>query len=182
MLEFTEVFPKGYSMAKCDNLDIILKCKNIDFGHVCWNSLDDDDFYGNETYMFHIIDNIIDINTHDGRFVYLFPLFNKILRYSESPSIIHYMFNNGCVNDTSFKIYFDGYWNMSHKRFCECCPRKQFNKLTNYLTKVSLSKFKGYYNLEKYYDMLYIMLLIIKVQQKLPSVVIKHLIIPFVYQ
>ena len=181
MLEFTEVFPKGCNMAKCDNLDIILKCKNIDFGHVCWCRLGSD-FYDNKPHMFHITNNIIDINTHDNHSESMFPFFSKVVRYSKSISVIHYVFNNGCVNNESFEDYFESHWGFTHKQFCLCCPHKQFDKLTYYLTSVSLSKFKGYYNLEKYYDMLYTMLLILKVQQQLPSVVVKHLIIPFVYQ
>ena len=182
MLEFTEVFPKGYKVyTNSTRTRTIMECKNIDFGHVDWFAMSRS-FYNNAKYMSHIIDNIIDINTHDNNLDNRYTLFGKIVCYSSTPSIVHYMFNNGRINDTTFEIYFRILQHVPHRSFCKCCPHKQFNKLTNYLTKVSLDKFKGYYNLEKYYDMIYVMLLIMKAQQRLPTSVVKHLIIPFVYQ
>ena len=117
----------------------------------------------------------------------MFNFFSKIIAHNYTPSIIHYMFNNGCINNKSFEMHFGDFG--KHIHFCDCCPHKRFDKLTRYLTKVSLNRFKGYYNIEKYHDMMYIMLLIMKAQQKvpyvrstLPSAIIKHLIIPFIYQ
>ena len=184
MLEFTEVFTKGYDV---DNEDIgtIMKCKNINFGHVNW-TLFAGVFSDNIMCMVHIIDNIIDINVYGDNNIFAYTFFVKIIRFSKYPYVIHYMLNNGHVNNKSFEIYhsFSNDFNL-HLRscnFCDCCPHKQFDKLTNYLTRVSLGKFTGYYNIEKYYDMMYTMLLIMKAQHKLPTTVIKHLIIPFIYQ
>ena len=105
---------------------------------------------------------------------------------------MHYMVNNGCITKQAFKSDCGDASCCRHDNFCKCCPHKHFGKLVKYLTKVSLNKFKGYYNLEKYYDMIYTMLLIMKAQQRLtstgstgkslPNTIIKHLIIPFVYQ
>ena len=187
MLEFTEVFTKGQHVGINDNdIEIMMKCKNIDYGHVSWWTYKD--FYSNIQYVTHIVDNIIDINKYDNNNEHSFTYFTKILSYYNSSHTIHYVLNNGCVNEESFNIY-QKLSSRIHDRFCACCPHKLFDKLTSYLTKVSLNRFKGYYNIEKYYDMIYIMLLIMKAQQKLshtgstlPSAVIKHLIIPFIYQ
>ena len=177
MLEFTEVFLKRHDMS--NHKEIVMKCKNIDFGYAKWKKLDRD-FYDNRSYMVHIIDNIIDVSAYDNNNPGLYTFFEKIIYYSTDSHIIHYMFNNGCINNKSFTPCFTS--SLGHHVFCKCCPRKHFDKLTYYLTAVSLNKFKGYYNLEKYYYMINIMLLIIKAQKNLPSVIIKHLIIPFIYQ
>ena len=185
MLEFTDVFPKGYSMSYNTNKlkmgsmkETVMKCKNIDFGHVSW-VLECD----NIEYMVHIIDNIIDVNVNDNNCEAYYSFFNKIMRFSTTPYIIHYMLNNGYINNKSFNDYYDCLRFTGRPIFCKCCPHKEFDKLTNYLTEVSFNRFKGYYNIEKYYDMAYIVLLILKVQSKnLPSTIIKHLIIPFIYQ
>ena len=66
MLDFTEVFPKGCNIAKYYNCaETIMQCTNIDFGHVWWIELRND-FYNNEKCMFHIIDNILDVNVRDN--------------------------------------------------------------------------------------------------------------------
>ena len=181
MLEFTEVFPKDCIIINYPNyVETIMKCKNIDFGHTDWIVLSGI-LYDDVPCMVHIIDNIIDIDTHDNNRYTRYTFFGKVITYSRIPSVIHYIFNNGHINNKTFEIYFSGLQTYHHN-FCKCCPHKQFDKLTNYSTKVSLNKFKGYNNLEKYYDMLNIMLLILKAQQRLPTAVIKHLIIPFIYQ
>ena len=195
MLEFTKVFTKGQSMKKYRNhIETIMKCKNIDFGHVNWVDCSRQ-LYNEVECMIHIIDNIIDVNTHDYNHTQSYTFFAKILHYSCNTDIIHYMFNNGCINNESFRRYYEflsSFNNLYRQAFCQCCPHKHFDKLTRYLTKVSLNKFKGYYNIEKYYDMMTTMLLILKAQQKmihirstlpnLPITIIKHLIIPFIYQ
>ena len=180
MLDFTEVFTKGYNMDKRD-YETIIKCRNINFGYTNWIYLDSS-FYDEENYMEHIIDNIIDINVDDNADMGQYSLFVKIIHYSRNPLVIHYMFNNGYVNYSCFENYFGKLCYTYHKSYCKCCPHKQFDKLVNYLTKISLNKFKGYYNIEKYYDMMTTMLLILKTQRLLPTAVVKHLIIPFVYQ
>ena len=185
MSEFTKVFTKGANMANhYDYSSIIMLCKNIDFSHVRWIHVHSS-FYNDVQCMVHIIDNIIDINAHDNNDNRMYTFFTKIMQYSTSSYIMHYMLNNGYVNDDTFSIYSKyGYldntcnWHGS----CKCCPNKRFDKLVNYLTMVSLNRFKGYYNIEKYYDMMITMLLILKAQQRVPSAVIKHLIIPFIYQ
>ena len=179
MLEFTKVFYKGQIIG-IDDVDAIIMCKNIDFGHVDW--LGGAVFYNDTKCMFHIIDNIVDVNVHDGGDDTMYTFFTKIIQYSIDLHIVHYMLNNSCINDESFELYFDLVAYTQHKQFCRCCPHKQFDKLANYLTKVSFGRFRGYYNIERYYDMLHTMLLIMKAQQKLPITVIKHLIIPFIYQ
>ena len=186
MLEFTKVFTKGQYI-DMNNIEMIKKCKNIDYGHTYWTM--HIRFYTDITFVTHVIDNIIDVNAHNDGDKNNNTYFIKILRYASDPRVLHYVFNNGYINEKSFDDYLkcDFYGHL--KYFCRCCPRKQFDKLTSYLTKVSLNKFKGYYNIEKYYDIIYTMLLILKTQQKLPhigstlpSAVIKHLIIPFIYQ
>ena len=117
------------------------------------------------------------MGTEDGSTDSDYTFINKLLIYSSKPSILHYMLNNAYLNK---------------KLFCKACKRSlnkfdhkvlcRFGSLISYLTRISLKKFKGFYNIEKYYDMIYTMLLIIKVQQRLPVTIIKHLIIPFVYQ
>ena len=185
MLEFTEVFPKGHIMSKSKwggaCLEMVMNCKNIDFGHVKWLHLDNS-FYNEEKYMIHIVDNIIDFSVHDDNYRLSYTFFEKIVNHSRVPHIIHYMFNNGHINQRSFTPHYSRPLHGRYHVFCKCCPHKHFDKLVNHLTNVSLNKFKGYYNLEKYYDMLNIMLLILKAQHKLPITVIKHLIIPFIYQ
>ena len=186
MLEFTKVFPKGHDMKDCwSHKPTIMKCKNIDFGHVDWIDISPK-FYDSTSCMVHIIDNIIDVNICDGHHKQAYTFFTKIIRYSNKPHIIHYMFNNGCINKESFTIYFNSRIfdndDNRHRHFCKCCKYKQFDELTSYLTKVSFNRFKGYYNIEKYYDILKVMLLVIKAQHVIPTTIIKHLIIPFIYQ
>ena len=63
MLEFTQVFSKGQFVGYVD-AKTIMKCKNIDFGHVDW--MGDVMFYSSTKCMVHIIDNIIDVNVYDN--------------------------------------------------------------------------------------------------------------------
>ena len=183
MLEFTDVFRNGHDMTDCykdEAIRTIMECKNIDYGHVIW-MFSKKDFYNNINCMIHMIDNIIDVNTHDYHCANTYTFFVKVMYNCSILQITNYMLNNGYINNTSFEDYFD----LTRTQHCfkrVNYPNKHFDKLVNYLTKVSLSKFKGYYNLEKYYDMFHIMLLVMKAQQRLPTAIIKHLIIPFVYQ
>ena len=187
MLEFTKVFTKG-QFVDIRDIKTIMRCKNIDYGHVCWWHMCVD-FYSNMYCVSHVVDNIIDINVCDSNNRNRYTYFVEILRHTSSSHIVHYMLNNCYINEKSFNDYLRYHSCEDRNYFCECCPHKQFDKLTSYLTKVSLNRFKGYYNIEKYHDMMYIMLLIMKAQQKvpyvrstLPSAIIKHLIIPFIYQ
>ena len=177
MLEFKQAFPKGsYVHHNYNNIQTILKCKNIAFDHIDWFG-DDRSAYNNVDLMFHLIDNIVDIDVTDRGSVLCFTFFTKIIRYTNNLAIIHHLLNTRCIQHS----YFGQLGNYQRQVRCVCCQNKHFDKLVNYLDSVSLSKFKGYYNLEKYYDMLYIMLLVMKAQRRLPTAIIKHLIIPFIY-
>ena len=184
MEEFTKVYSEGYTMdSVIYHTNTIMRCKNIDFGHINWFSVPED-FYNNTKCIMHIVDNIIDINAHDNNCKKAYTFFTKIIQYSSEPHIIHYMLNNSYISSKCFEIYFNfpSIFNEHNHVFCKCCPHKRFDKPTYYLTKVSLNRFKGYYNIEKYYDIIHTMLLIMKAQHKIPAIVIKHLIIPFIYQ
>ena len=174
MLEFKEVFSQGHMLESTD-VSLILQCKNIDFGYVGWRI---DGMYNNENLMYHIIDNVIDVDIHENNDTTYLTLFCKILHFCKNPIITHYMLNNGYISNETYNK------KRMVKHYCynQCCTRKYYNKQLDYLTSISLNKFKGYYNLEKYYNILHVMLLVMKSQKKLPSSVIKHLIIPFIYQ
>ena len=174
MLEFTEVFNEEEHISSCD-IELVMKCKNIVFDHVKWFR-SDIDMYRNVDLVLHLINNVVDINVKDGGDCYT--LFSKILAYSRNPITIHYLLNNKCIQYSYFRRI-----SLDHGMdLCNCCVDKQFDKLTEYLTVISLNRFVGHYNIEKYYDTLKTMLLVLKVQQELPNALIKHLIIPFIYQ
>ena len=88
---------------------------------------------------------------------------------------INYILNNGYISSGTFS-------------FITSSPKilapmiNKFRGLVKYLTNISLNRFTKFYNIEKYYDMVATMLLILKAQQRVPSAIIKHLIIPFIYQ
>ena len=186
MLEFKEIFPQGHTMNTRD-IPLIMKCKNVDFGHVDWCNNLPNGIYNNKVLMMHLIDNIIDISVMDGAYISNFTLFDKIMCYSHGSVIRNYVLNHSYINYRAFRRESSmGYDTDYNHTFCKYRP------FVNYLTNVSFGKFKGYYNIEKYYYIVHMMLLIMKAQQKmpyvgstvtsLPPVVIKHLIIPFVYQ
>ena len=192
MLEFKEVFPKGHNITHRDT-QTIMKCKNIDFGHVMWplscriNTYfgpDNTDaiIYSYDQLMYHIIDNIVDINTYDnddpdGRYT----LFSKII-HIQNKSVISHILNNGGVNNRTFKIIRAD----CSLHYTQSNLLQQSSKLVKWLTDISFSRFVGYYNLEKYYYILPVLLLVTKTQQKshnhLPTNIIKYLIIPYIYQ
>ena len=186
MLEFKRTFPKDHIIHSRD-IPLIMKCKNIDFGYVNWCSELPCYYYNDKGLMAHLIDNIIDITVKDGASASNFTLFDKVMCYSDRSSIKKYMLNNGYVNyGICHRVSLWGNSNSVNSTFLK------YMSLINYLTNASFGRFKGYYNIEKYYYIVHIMLLIMKVQQKmacigstlpsLPPVVIKHLIIPCVYQ
>ena len=188
MLEFTKVFIKGQCVNYYD-IETIMNCKNIEFGYVNWDNLFCVSVHYNIDFMNHITNNIINVNAHDNDNIQSYTFFTRVIRYGQFSNMVHNMLNNGYINDESFEKYHSHDWLAECKIFCKCCPHKKYDKLVNYLTKVSLNKFKGYYNIEKYYDMIHTMLLILKVYPKLshieftlPSTIIKHLIIPFIYR
>ena len=185
-LEFREAFVKD-CIISFTNIPLVLQCRNIDFGHVLWPSCACRNYYNNEQLMFHIIDNIVDVNVRDNNILDGFTLFDKIYieeKYANigsnnnNKNIIKYFMNNGCINNltfTIFKVNFDNRLNKYQSVI-------RFGNLVNYLTGISFDRFRGYYNIEKYYYMIHTMLLIMKAKQKLPNTIIKHLIIPFIYQ
>ena len=174
MLEFTQVFEEGYEISTKD-IPNILKCKNIDFGHVLWPDAYYSDFYSDYQLISHIIDNIIGVNVRDNNCVTRTTLLGKICYGEIIKSILSYILNNGYLGNLSFEIV-NNIFDIDNDIYT------QSNKLSNYLTIVSFNRFKGYYNLEKYYYITHTMLLVMKAQHVLPRTIIKHLIIPFIYQ
>ena len=163
-----------------------MKCKNIDFGHVYWmNMLYSDVLAKNDKLLAHLVDNIIDVHAHDNNNVGYCTFMLGILSH-KTPSMLQYFFNNRYINDDHFgNEHILLYINRSGVSVSPPMNKYmylQVKQLTNYLTSISLGKFKGYYNVEKYYNMIHTMLLIIKVQKKIPTSIVKHLIIPFIYQ
>ena len=188
-LEFKEAFLKGHSMS-FEDIPLILQCKNIDFGHVKWPGCAYRIYYNHKQLMFHIIDNIMDINVMDNNLPCGFALLCKVcsIEGHTNSNIVDYVINNGYINNLTFIIFKTNHIAHVNKNY----SMVHFEKLINYLTEVSFDKFRGYYNIEKYYYMIHTMFLIMKVQQKssvknqlkysLPNTIIKHLIIPFIYQ
>ena len=175
-----------------------MQCRNIDFGHTMWeiyslcNRLKDD------THLLaHLTNNIIDISTECGNNVHYHSFISSIIYYCDN-SMLHYVIDNRCIDNKFLtKMY------TKTKSYVGYEPRfySKLLKLSMYLNSTSLYKYPGYYNLEKYRYMIHTMLLIINVQQvlphpelalkslpqrvalkSLPKCIIKHLIIPFVYQ
>ena len=178
LIEFKEAFSKGHKIIM-SNIPLILQCKNIDFGHVDWFHYlrSFTSFYDDEQLMMHIIDNIVDLSVQDGSIKSTYTFIHKIITYSTKQSILYYLFNNGYLHKKLFSVMHD---KMLTKFDCKILNK--FASLIRYLTDVSLGKFEGFYNIEKHYYMVTTMLLILKTQQQLPSAIIKHLIIPFIYQ
>ena len=177
MLQFKGVFHKGQWL-HIEDMPTVMLCENIDFGHVSWPC--DIRMYSDTNLMIHIINNIIDINARDNDSTHNFTFFNKIMNYSTNQSIIQYLLNNRCITT---ELFDSPNFRVSHIPYeYSRTLYTQSHNLVKYLTMISIDKFKGYCNLEKYYNMLPIMVLVTKAQKKLPSSVIKHLIIPFIYQ
>ena len=184
MLEFKEVFPRG-TVISTKNENDILNCKNIDFNHCEWTY----NVLSNYTVLCHIVDNIVNINaneyilnklshvphiSHISRTL-LRNITEIVTRDNTNIKLINYILNNGHVTSDTLDV----------RNICgyqtEIMLRKYAN-LVIYLTKVSLSKFTGFYNIEKYYYMINTMLLILNTQKVLPKNIVKHVIVPFIYQ
>ena len=176
MLEFTEVFQYDQHITKSD-IPTIMKCKNIDFGHVNWfGGLFSAKPTTDYNFMEHLANNIIDINVHDNNTTD-FHTFMTGVADMGNPKLLIYMINNRWLSNRDFCV------TPGYKCYIENRPKlQQSKKLVNYLTNVSLGKFEGYRNTEKYYNMIHTMLLIMKVQKKVPTSIVKHLITPFIYQ
>ena len=174
MLEFREVFGESQEI-KVKDILLIKQCKNIDLRTRYW-------FCGLFTYyiheddklMTHLVNNIIDIYAYADIDDTHYTFASGVLR-NGTTSMVKYMFNNRYLSNNG--INYMCMWAGSHIRLC-----KQLRQLINYLTMVSFNKFWGYCNTEKYHGMIYIMLLVTKVQKRLPFTIVKHLIIPFIYQ
>ena len=178
-LEFTEVFKRGYMITDI-SIEILLKCKNINFSHNLWSY----PIIRREYVVKYIVDNIVDINMVEYSYESTTLLSNIIGSndLSNTTESIVYVLNNGYIDNNTFTC--TNYYKCSH--FLD-----RYKWLVKYLTKVSLDRFTRFYNIEKYYDTCTSILLIIKVYQKLsndghnrwlPSNIIKHLVLPFVYQ
>ena len=162
-------------------------CKNIEFDHVHWES----EAFRDMELMQHVIDNIIDVNILecDKRNGHCYTLLQNVVRLmtcnNDSPHnstleiTINYALNNGYIG-------VDGFNGISSYNREIVIRMLKFRDFVNYLTTISLNRFTKFYNIQSYYDTCKTLLLIIKMQStgntKLPPTVIKHLIIPFVYQ
>ena len=126
--------------------------------------------------VYYITDNIVDINVleHQNDRYDSYTLLGNIVIFSNNDDVCaKYVLNNGHVNNETFSSLDE----------CDgCVEYSRHRHLVKYLTRISLTRFTKFYNIDKYYNTATIMLLIIKKQQRLPSAIIKHLIIPFVYQ
>ena len=167
-----------------------MKCKNIDFSHTKWSPL----IFSNTEYVCHIVDNIININMGEYRYEHsqCCTLLHNIIMcafalksHEHAIQSTNYLLNNGNVSNNTFIF-------LNHYSYPQYGPiLYKYKHFVKYLTKISLGRFIGFYNIEKYYDTCVILLLIIKVYQRspnnghnqwLPPNVIKHLVLPFVYQ
>ena len=183
MLDFKDVFVKGYKITPTD-IPTLMTCKNIDFGHTYWMYLNTSLYYNDVHLMTHIMDNILDVNANDGDNDEYHPFIVILIYYNNTICLIDILLNNvGVAYDT-----FDEIKTNQHSEYIfEQCKinlyaHQKHIQLLKYLTSVSLNKFTKYYNLVKYYDMIHTMFLLVKVQKKVPNTIIKHLMIPFVYQ
>ena len=191
--EFTQIYQKGY-MITLNDVDTIMKCKNIDFGHVTWPS----SFFNDTDVICHIVDNIVDVNVveHTSKICYSYTLLQNIYNYvRDNQSIIYnwdmigiyYLLNNGHVNEDTF-VFMDNYGYIYETNNPLTKILNQYKCFVEYLVNLSMNKFTRFYNVEKYYDTCVIVLLVIKRYQKLgtnkwlPTSIIKHLILPFIYQ
>ena len=182
MLEFKEVFPMG-SRITSDDVSSVMQCKNIDYGHVGWDIGRNHhcgyyNLYNSKQLMLHLINNVIDVNVHDNNDEELYTLLSKVMVYCSEPKIIHYMLNNGGSNICSF----DAFYVPLNFVNCKCCVGKYYKGLITCLSNGSLDKHLKFYNLQEYYYLIHTLLLVVKVQRVLPGVIVKHVIIPFVYQ
>lgn len=197
-LEFIEVFRRGHVLDNDDDIQLLLKCRNIHFDHNVWSY----HIIRKKYVIKYIVDNIVDINMIEYAYSNTTLLSNLIKagNLSNTAESIRYVLNNGHIGNNTFDC----------ARYRTCAHfLDKYKCLVEYLTKVSLDRFTRFYNVEKYYDIGTILLLIMKVYQKiprevalkslpqeialksslnnghsqwLPSNIIKHLVLPFVYK
>ena len=190
MLEFKEVFTYGHVMSEY-SITLMMKCKNIDFSHTSWEM----SIFDYTTVVYYIIDNITDIDVieYQEPHCHSYTLLQNIICRIEVVGInenynkmLNYLLNNGYIGNNTFTF-------LNQRRYRRIVtPLIKYIHLVKYLTNTSLGRFTRFYNIQKYYDIITTMLLIIKVYQKLsctgvaltslPPVIVKHLILPFIYQ
>ena len=176
-LEFKETFKKGHRLT-LDDIPTILQCKNIHFGHVKWfPHLYSVVLGDNKELLVHVVDNIIDVNVHNDDDVSYSTFLVGILTFGYVATK-KYFLDNRCIDNNVFEKCrrYDSVYHGIHRKY------SKVSGLVKYLTTVSLNRFIGYYNLDKYQHIINVMLLVMKVQTVLPKNVVRHLIIPFVYQ
>ena len=176
--EFKEAFPQGHNLT-INDISTVMKCKNIDFGHVNWHRYMPDFFSKVVMYdtnlLTHLTHNIIDVHVNGDNKRSYYSFIGGVYVFCDTTAF-EYVINNRYINNEFFDKMNSGTRIIYDNRY------KKLKELMYYLTDVSLNKFPGFYNIEKYYDMIYIMLLVTRVQTILPKSIVKHLIIPFVYQ
>ena len=180
MLNFETVFTKGYSITD-DDIPTLMQCTNIKYSHTNWTY----GIFRDIKVVQHVVDNIVDVNDPEYGSDMCTLLYNILcLNYincTRDHSNVKYILNNGYINkDTISRIN-----NCSGRLLQSSIISSNIStvgKLIDYLTDVSLDKFTRFNNVEKYYYMIHTMLLIMKKQHLVPPRIVKHLIIPFVYQ
>ena len=173
MLEFTKVFIRG-DLLDVQHINDVRACKNIDFNHVRWSF----NIVRDYSTICHIVDNILDINAFEWKsnsFTLLHIIICAFKSLKQRDASIKYIMNNGYINVNTLDVA-DRYAYVTRIRLGE------YRNLVIHLTKISLGKFTGFYNVEKYYDTMIVMLLILKVHKVLPKNIVRHVIIPFIYQ
>ena len=178
MLEFTEVFTRD-TMLYTEHINDIHKCKNIDFSHVRWSIT----VFRDYSLVCHIVDNMLDINATECKLsTTLLDNFVRLI-YTSNQNIesINYFMNNGYINIDTFNINEHSLNTINTVNTINTMLNK-YKNLVIYLTTISLGKFTRFYNIEKYYDTVIVMLLVLKVHKILPNNIIRHIIIPFIYQ
>ena len=177
-LEFTETFNKGQQITE-DDIPTIMQCKNIDYDHVNWNirRMYKQVLTENTQFMMHLVHNVIDINSCYVNGCSHYSFICNIIIHSDD-AILKYVINNRGFNKKLLSEI---------KSRCMVSMNQylmfdKLLKLSKYLNKKAVHKFPGYYNLERYYNMMHTMLLVMKVQTIFPKCVIERIIIPFIYR
>ena len=101
-LKFKETFPQRHRLTITD-IPTVMKCKNIDFGHINWN-IDIAGFYSNVIVdtaglLTHLTNNIIDVHA-DSDNPYL-SFIGGICAY-RNETALKYVINNRCIDNKFF--------------------------------------------------------------------------------
>ena len=180
MLNFEDAFKKGHHISNND-IPTLMQCTNIKYSHTSWYV----SVYCDIKVVQHVVNNIVNINEpEDGSsrvtLLYNVSYQNSVGFVCDYSANVNYVLNNGYINKDTIGAIRDYCSLMGTPIVTQ--KTRTIGELVNYLTDVSLGKFTGFYNVEKYYYMIHTMLLIMKNQRLVPSAVVKHLILPFVYQ